>query len=82
MFIWPVAKSVIPLSDYRLKITFSTNEIKVFDVKPLIKGSFMGELKNREYFEQVGLDDYTVVWPGGQDLAPDDIYENGVPVTC
>lgn len=78
--LWPKIQSVEPLSDYKLKLFYATNEVKIFDVKPCIRGSFMGKLNNYAYFKLVGLDDYTVVWPDGQDLAPDDLYENSVPV--
>ena len=34
-------------------------------------------LKCFEYFKRVSTDGFTVVWPDGQDLCPDEIYNLG-----
>lgn len=70
----PTAVKVTPLDDYNLLIEFDNGEEKQFDVKPYISGSWYGELKNEAYFKSVAVDGFTVVWPNGQDICPDDLY--------
>ena len=76
----PTAVKVSPIEDYSLNITFDNGEVKIFDVKPYIKGSWYGMLKDRDYFNRVSTDGFTVVWPDGQDLCPDELYEISVSV--
>ena len=70
----PTAKEVYPETDYQLKIVFDNGEIKRFDVKPYIKGEWYGRLADQNYFRTVKPDGFTVVWPDGQDLCPDELY--------
>jgi hypothetical protein len=68
--------SVDALPDYILRVTFATGEVKNFDVKPYIKGTFYGELADEAYFRSVRVieNGYTVGWPNEQDLAPHELY--------
>ncbi len=34
-----------------------------------------GMLKDMSYFRRVSTDGFTVVWPEGQDICPDELYE-------
>ena len=70
----PIATGVKAENDYILKVTFDNGETKEFDVKPYIKGDWYGQLSDQTYFNQVKTDGFTVVWPDGQDICPDDLY--------
>lgn len=70
----PTAVSVIPDDDYILNVKFDNGEEKKFDVKPYIKGDWYGHLKDTAYFKAVTTDGYTVTWPDGQDICPDELY--------
>jgi hypothetical protein len=70
----PTAVKVTPIDDYLLQVLFDNNERKVFDVKPYIKGDWFGQLKDINYFKRVSTDGFTVVWPEGQDICPDELY--------
>ena len=74
----PTAINVKPLNDFCLEIEFDNGESKIFDVKPYIKGDFYGKLADPEYFASAKVDGFTVVWPDGQDICPDDLYSGGV----
>lgn len=74
----PTAKKVCAELDYNIKVYFDNGEIKIFDVKPYIKGEWYSQLKDKQYFNMVRTDGYTVVWPDGQDLCPDELYELSV----
>ena len=71
----PTAISVIPQKGFFLQVQFDNGEKKLFDVKPYIQGSWFGRLRDEKYFNMVRTDGFTVVWPEGQDLCPDELYE-------
>ena len=75
------AVSVKPLDDYQLQLEFDNGEVRIFDVKPLIRGSWMGELADKAYFKAVRIGGLSVEWPHEQDICPDQLYENSIPVT-
>lgn len=68
---------VEPLRPSILKLTFSTDEIKYFDVSPYWNSSFFKELQDWNYFRQVRVSGRTVQWPHEQDIAPDTLYLEG-----
>ena len=76
----PTAREVKPLENYKIEVLFNNGERKIFDVKPYIKGSWYGELNDPAYFRSVFANGFTVEWANGQDLCPDELYHNSVPV--
>ena len=70
----PTAVKVIPEENYKLTVIFDNEEKKEFDVRPYIIGEWYGRLKDPVYFKSVMVDGYTVCWPEGQDLCPDEVY--------
>ena len=77
----PTAVEVYPEEKYTLRIVLDNDEVKLFDVKPYIRGEWYGQLANESYFRAVKTDGYTIVWPDGQDLCPDELYTMSIPVT-
>lgn len=77
---YPYATHVTPLPDYKLALTFDNGEKRLFDVKPYIKGSWFGELADVSIFRTVRIGGLSVEWPNGQDLCPDQLYENSIPI--
>lgn len=75
----PRAAEVQALDGYRLLVTFDNAERRIFDVKPYIKGSWFGELRDIPTFRSVAIGGLSVEWPGGQDICPDRLYEDSVP---
>lgn len=71
----PTAIWVKANDDYTLNVEFDNGEKKRFDVRPYIRGEWYGQLDNMEYFKQVRVDGFTVIWPDGQDICPDELYE-------
>ena len=76
----PTATQVYPNIDQTIIVIFDNGEKKLFDVKPYIKGSWYGMLNDDRYFSRVNTDGYTVIWPEGQDICPDELYENSTPL--
>ena len=71
-------KKAMPLENYRLKITFDTNEEGIFDVGEWLDGPVFQKLKDKEFFNHVMIDEIpgTICWPNGVDFCPDMVYEN------
>jgi len=76
----PKAVSVEPCSDYRLFIIFNNNEKRMFDVKPYLEFKPYKELKNITLFNTVKPAGLSIEWLHGQDICPDELYYNSIPV--
>lgn len=72
----PRAIDVKPLQDYKLLITFSNNEKKIFDVTPYLKYKQFEELKNPTIFKTVKIAGLSIEWINGVDICPDELYNN------
>lgn len=70
----PTALKVSVKSNYLLDIEFDNGEIKEFDVKPYIKGEWYRKLEDINYFSSVYPDGFSIAWPDGQDICPDELY--------
>lgn len=76
----PKAINVQPQPDYMLLVDFNNGERRLFDVKPYISGSWFGQLKDPSIFNSVHIAGLSIEWVDGQDISPDDLYDNSVPV--
>ena len=74
------AVSVYREQDYNIRVVFDNGEEKLFDVKPYIKGTWYGMLQDKNYFNRVSTDGFTITWPEGQDICPDELYECSIRV--
>ena len=73
--------SVRVLEHYKLWLRFSTGEVKTFDFSPLINTNAFSALKDKSVFNNVFIDFGITVWNNGEiDIAPEYLYQNGVPV--
>jgi len=68
--------------EHKLEITFSNGEIGEYDCSPLLNFGVFTELRDVEYFNRVCAEAGTVVWPNGQDIGPDTLYEDAVRLTA
>ena len=72
--------AVKPTADYKLLLPFSTGEHRLFDVRPYLNMPFFAKLKDKDVFNQVFVNEYTVEWKNGCDIAPHELYDDSVPV--
>lgn len=80
-YITPDIKEVKVLEDYKLYLMFETGEEKIFDMSELIKNSKMYvKLSNKDYFKNVKIRKDTIEWINGEDVAPEYLYHNSVPI--
>lgn len=73
--------SVSPLDGGKLRLVFSTEEVKIFDFNPLLDAPVFQPLKDATVFKAVALDHGVPVWCGGEiDISPEKLYQDGIPV--
>ena len=78
---YPSIVSVKPLGEYRLELSFNTNETKVFDMKPYLDTGVFRQLKDESKFRSVRISFDTVEWEGGIDFDPEVLYSGSESVT-
>jgi len=73
--------SVEYVSGYRLKLGFEDGSVRVADLSAHLDGEVFEPLKDLRFFKTAHLnpDIDTVVWDNGADMAPEFLYEIGVP---
>jgi len=78
----PRLKRVESLDGLKLRLFYENGEVRIFDVTPYVSGSWYGELKDEAYFRSVQVlpGGIGIKWSNGQDIAPHELYEQGVPV--
>lgn len=74
----PRAVSVEAMSDFMLKIRFTNNEERFFDVKKIYHLPCFAPLRNKEFFKTVPIEYGSVAWSDGIDYCPDCLYEESV----
>ena len=69
-------------SGYCLRVTFNDGSERLVDLKAHLEGEVFEPLRKIEQFQTARLntDLDTVVWDNGADMAPEFLYEIGVPV--
>jgi len=76
----PRVVAVRPQPDYTLTLTFANDEVKTFDVKPYLNIGIFRELQDQGIFNSVRPFLGSIQWQNGQDLCPDTLYLDSVPV--
>ncbi len=76
---WDV-KTVKPLPDYRIYVEIEDGRKGVFDLKPYLDHGVFRELRDEHYFNQVGILFGAVTWPHEQDVAPETLLAEMVPL--
>ena len=77
---YPVLKKAIPLDDYRLMLTFGSDEKRIYDFKPDLNHKFYSPLADIRLFKSVDVVDGEIEWVTGQDFCPNSLYERSIPV--
>jgi Protein of unknown function (DUF2442) len=76
---WDV-KVVKPLENYQLYVEVEDGRCGIFDVKPYLDKGVLSELKNIHYFNQVDILFGAITWPNEQDIAPETLLANLLPM--
>ena len=75
----PRVKAVEPRADYRLRLTFTNGEVRVFDMQPYLGTGIFRQLRDRAVFNSVRPVLGSIQWSNEADLCPDMLYEQSVP---
>lgn len=73
-----IVKTVKPLPDYKLLLTFEYGEKRVFDFKPYLNNKINEPLKNPAVFQKVYADGTSIAWSDDLDFCPETLYEESV----
>ena len=68
------------LENFLLYIKFKNGEEKIYDMKEMLKFDYYKDLQNKENFKSVKVSGITLLWATGQDIAPEKIYFNSIPI--
>lgn len=71
---------VKPLENFLLYIKFQNGEEKIYDMKEMLKFDFYKNLRKTENFKRVQVHGITLKWSTGEDIAPEKIYFNSIPI--
>ena len=74
-------KSVRPLSEYQLLLTFENGEKKIFDMKPYLDKGIYKELKDETKFKTVRISFDSIEWCNNADIDPEFLYEKSKKIT-
>lgn len=77
----PRVKAVKANSDYTLTLTFTNDEVKIFDVKPYLDKGIFRELQDIGLFYSVRPCLGSIQWKNGQDFCPDTLYLDSVNIS-
>jgi hypothetical protein len=75
-------RSVRANDDYTVTLLFDNGQEKRYDVYPLLNEGIFQMLQDKDYFRQVHVIPAFggIEWTDGQDIAPEELYQNAVPV--
>ena len=71
---------VKPLSDHRIYVEILDGRKGIFDVTPYLEIGVFHELKDPWYFRQVAIIMGAISWPHEQDIAPETLLAELIPV--
>ena len=63
------------VGDYKIAFTFNDGLRKVVNLEQKLRGNIFGALKDVSLFRQFKVNDWTIEWTNGVDIAPESIYE-------
>jgi len=73
-------KSVEPINDYNLILTFENGEKRRFDMNPFLCKGIFKELKDVSKFNSVKIRFDTIEWDNEADLDPEILYQYSVKI--
>ena len=71
---------VKPLENFLLYIKFQNGEEKIYDMKEMLQYDFYKNLRKKELFKKVQVYGITLKWSTGEDIPPEKIYFNSIPI--
>ena len=76
----PRVATVLPVDDYKLFLTFTNGEQRIFDATPLLAFRAYKPLISKHLFEAVKVAYGSVLWPQDIDYCPDTLYAESMAI--
>lgn len=76
----PRIENVIALDNYQLEITYVNGEKKLYDMYKNLVLDYYKNLNNIGYFKLAKSVQTTIEWPNGEDIDPNELYENSIKI--
>jgi Protein of unknown function (DUF2442) len=74
------AQSVQPLTDFLVRVVFTDETTRDFDLAPYLQGPIFEPIRRQaELFRAVHVEFGALTWPIGADIDPDVLYHGGPP---
>lgn len=78
----PDIEEVKALSKYYIYLKYKNGEEKIYNMlEHIIKIPYYNKLKSTEYFKNVKPRGDTIEWANGEDVAPENLYYNSIPIS-
>ncbi|MBR3720577.1 MAG: DUF2442 domain-containing protein [Clostridia bacterium] len=68
------------LDNFNIEITYVNGEKKIYDMSKFLKHPAYIKLKNKLYFDLVKSAETTIEWPDGEDVDPNELYNNSISI--
>ncbi len=72
----PRIKDIKVFDNYNIEINYINGEKKLYNMEKSLKYDFYKNLKNISYFKLAKSVATTIEWPNGEDIDPNELYEN------
>lgn len=80
-YITPDIIDVKALDDYKIYLKFKNGAEKIYDMNYSIKNyKIYSKLKDKEYFQKIKIRKDTIEWENGEDIAPEYLYHDSIPI--
>ncbi|MCI8352889.1 MAG: DUF2442 domain-containing protein [Clostridia bacterium] len=76
----PMPEEVKALEGFLLYIKFKNGEERIYDMNEMLKFDYYKNLRDKEIFKTVKTSGVTLIWKTGEDIAPEKIYFDSIPV--
>ena len=70
--------NVEPLDNYKLKLKFTDNSVREFDMQPYLSYPAFGDLKEDALFKKASIFLGTVKWNDEIDMSPDTLFMDSI----
>lgn len=72
--------SIEGIDNYKVRVKFNTNEIKIYSVKEKFKDDYFRKFSNYGYFKKIRVHSDRVMWDNGEHITIKELYENSTEI--
>ena len=76
----PRIKDIKVLDNYNIEIDYINGEKRIYNMEKNLGFIFYKNLKNINYFKLAKSVETTIEWPNGEDIDPNELYENSIVI--